>query len=171
MDNGFADIGRELVETSKEASSARGMAEELFPYIYVAAKRMSTRAISRWLEEEKSLKISHVSISKALRNADEHFSAILENIWPSAQRIARECNLTAAEVLYRDDDAHLEVFLLEHDNPHPDSSSGIDAVLWSDTRLALKKLREEWFCYPVEVRAECSRFLENYEQEQKGEVE
>ena len=166
MQSEFADIGKELVEASKSASSARGMVEELFPWIYVASKRMSLRAISRWLEETKDLKISHVSIAKALKNADEHFEAILDNVWPSAVTIGKELDITPVEVLFdmpsadgvkdwNDPDA---IASLIDRKPTANLDDYSDAIL---------NYTDYWLVYPPQARAECKRFVYKYEDESK----
>ena len=47
-------VRQALVEHAKQAdfSAQRGLIDELFPAIFQASKRMSLRAISRWLRDE-----------------------------------------------------------------------------------------------------------------------
>ena len=154
MKNDFKDIGKELVQASKESLSARGIVAELFPYIYEASKRMSARSISRWLEDTQNIKLSHVSISKALKNADEHFEAILDNVWPAAKLIGEIFNETPLEVLYPKNAANPDLWNIT-ELPSADEE-------FNDQRDALIKLRDEWFALPVRVREQCIRFLKNY---------
>ena len=61
-------IGLKLVGHSKstEFSANRGLVIEMFPFIFEASQRMSARAISRFLKEEQGVKLSYVTITKAL---------------------------------------------------------------------------------------------------------
>ena len=69
MVNKIVNIGEELVGHAKQAdTSRRGLADELFPYIWIASKQMSTRAISAWLQEKQNIKLSAATIAKVVRS-------------------------------------------------------------------------------------------------------
>ena len=87
MKDVLTDVGKEFLEHASEAefSAGRGIVVELFPFIFVASKRLSTRAISRWLEETKGIKLSFVTIAKALRNPRESFEKFFDGIEPAAK--------------------------------------------------------------------------------------
>lgn len=163
MNNEFTEIGNELIKASKESSSARGLVEELFPYIYVASKRMSVRAISRWLDETRNIKISHVSISKALKNSDKHFEAILDNIWPAAKVAGQLLNKTAPEVLFELNLGPEGIHLWNIDDTPIEPTDKAFNADFMDGADAILKLRDEWAAYPVQARFECRRFIKNYE--------
>jgi hypothetical protein len=79
------DIGADLSRAAKEMPfQPRGLVEGLFPFIYEASRRMSTRAISRWLEAEHGIKLSAVTIAKALRNSERHWQDFGEDIQVAA---------------------------------------------------------------------------------------
>ena len=59
MTDSMQDIGKALVGHSQQSAPAKpGLVDELFPYILIASKNMSARAISAWLETQKNLKLS-----------------------------------------------------------------------------------------------------------------
>src|SRR5258708_36095904 len=85
------ELGCHLVEDSKlneEFSAQRGLINEMFAYVYEASKRMSSRAISRWLNANK-VKLSAATIAKALRNPKPYWEEVLEEIEPAALTFAR----------------------------------------------------------------------------------
>lgn len=60
--------------------SARGAVNDLFPFIYEAAGRMSTRAISAFLQDQERISISPSTVLRALRQPDMYFDAYLDEI-------------------------------------------------------------------------------------------
>lgn len=147
----FAGVGRELIEKAATESSAPGLLDEMFPYIYVASKRMSVRAISRWLAEEKNIKISHVSLSKALRESEEHFTRIAEAASLAAGVLARAGKMSEEDILFGED--YFETVV----KPHlPFSSADIPEQEVID---AASDLESTWFAYPEEVHEACKRYF------------
>ena len=84
------DIGLKLVGHAKstEFTANRGLVIELFPFIFEASQRMSARAISRFLLEEQGVKLSAVTITKALNDPKKSWNAFFDTIEPSARVIA-----------------------------------------------------------------------------------
>ena len=95
-------IGSELLEHSRKTkfTAQRGVIEMLFPYIYQASKRMSTRAIRDWLEDKHGIQISAVTIAKALRNAPDYWSRFHAYIDFSACEFAAAHEVKVEEVLF-----------------------------------------------------------------------
>src|SRR5260370_41528326 len=86
----FHDVGESLVEFSTHSErSGRGMITELFPYIFVAARRLSTRAISDYLREHHQAKLSASSVAKALREPEKHLRGLGEKFEAAASTVAR----------------------------------------------------------------------------------
>src|SRR5262245_26467539 len=88
-------LGSQLVEDSAtEEFSARGAIHELFPFVFEASARMSSRAISRWFAEN-GVKISAVTIAKALRNPKPYWEELFEAIEPAARIFeqAHDCEM------------------------------------------------------------------------------
>lgn len=87
----YEEVGKELVEYAEQHavfSAQRGLVEEIFPAIYQASRRMSTRAISNWLKDQKGIKLSAVTIAKALREANKYWQDIYDEIEPQARMMA-----------------------------------------------------------------------------------
>jgi hypothetical protein len=82
----LASVGDSLVKhsTKAEFSAQRGVIVELYPSICEASKRMSSRAISRFLEKEHAIKLSAVTINKALNEPERYWVLWLYEIIPSA---------------------------------------------------------------------------------------
>ena len=96
------EIGKELVNFATYPETLRvkrGTLDELFPYVYVASKRMSLRAIGRWLKAEKMISISPTSLARAMRLADQYWKRILEEIDPAVRMVARLNRMSCLEVL------------------------------------------------------------------------
>ena len=82
-------VGAELVETSRsESEESLPLSTRLFPYIYVASRNMSTRAISRWLAEKHEVSLSAAAISRALNSPRVHLERLAEYIAASARYVA-----------------------------------------------------------------------------------
>lgn len=147
----FAGAGQELIKKAATESSAPGLLDEMFPYIYVASRRMSVRAISRWLADEYNIRISHVSLSKALRESKEHFARIAEAASLAAGVLARAGGMHEEDILFTEN--HFESQVQEN---LPFSSESISPQEVID---AATDLDTTWFKYPEEVREACKRFF------------
>ena len=82
-------VGNSLIEHVREGAASRpGIVGELFPYIVQASKKISARAIARFLEEEHSVKVSYVTIGRALRNPGKYWNMYYDDIEPHAWIVA-----------------------------------------------------------------------------------
>jgi hypothetical protein len=127
-DLALRDVGKSLVEYSKDiaeftAQRRLGLIDELFPYIYRASKRMSTRAISRWLKESHGVKLSAVTIAKSLRESDRHWLSLFEEVEPAANIVARAHDYPSGRALLED---HQAIFHVIHDTPSVSGESGMN---------------------------------------------
>src|SRR5450631_3766674 len=86
LEDAVAGVGAKLLAHSKSAefSARRGLVVELFPFIVGAAERMSARAISQFLEKEQGVKLSGVTINKALNDPAKNWNLFFDLIEPSA---------------------------------------------------------------------------------------
>jgi hypothetical protein len=168
------NVGEALLNHAEEVeSSRRGVADDLFPYIYVAAKKMSTRAISRWLEESQGIKLSAATISKVLRESDLRMRSIYElmkhrerdlysltpnDLPPDGIPCSELFNLAAFEYNAQLQDGGASLF-----GDHPeDMPSPLYAA--HETRIILyNELHREWFALPQEFREDCKKFAAPYE--------
>ncbi len=164
MKDRIHQIGSELVRSSAKAefTAQRSIVDDLFPYIYLASRRMSLRAISRWLAAEHGIKLSDVAVARAMRNADKHWREMVEEIEPAARQFADAHDAHAVEVL--SDEKLFEALEVKPPILDADVSEAYDRYV-----EAAGILRNRWFGYPEEVREQCKRHLGLLELE-KGET-
>lgn len=159
-DPDLKEIGKNLIEYASEDaefSAHRGAIDELFPFIYQASKRMSTRAISRWLSEEQGVKLSAVTIAKALREAGKNWERYWDRIEPVA-RIVEDSNDFKLEQFLFDDELFEKMI---RDKPvvsaNPDEQ-------W-EYENATSTLTEEWFSLDESTREQCWKVVRGKEVE------
>lgn len=169
----FKTIGEALLNHAEEAeSSRRGIADELFPYIYVAAKKMSTRAISRWLEETQEVKLSAATISKVLRESDPRMRSIYELM----KHRERDLYSLTPNDLPQDGIPLSELFNLAAfesnaqlaDKPkeaadYPEDMQPPSDAAYETRVLLYNELHREWFSLPKEFREDCKKFAAPHE--------
>ena len=156
--NAIKELGAKLVQDSKlndELCTQRGLIFHLFPFIFEASKRMSSRAIVRWLEAYGT-KVSLATVAKALRNPKIHWQEIYDDIEPAALIFADAHDLEVRTLLAD----HELFFNLVHDKstfpsmedrlPHENAQGLYDEYL-----DACSKLQEDWFCMPAASITAC----------------
>ncbi len=154
MNSDIRSVGKELVAAARASFSAQqGILEELFPYIYQASKRMSTRAISRWLAETQAIKLSDVSIAKALRNAEQYWKGMVDEIEPVARVFAEAHKAELEDVLFSRQ--HFEK--LREEPPWLNGVTVEDE--WSEVKAAELKLEQYWFKFDDEILEHCRPYL------------
>jgi len=150
------DVGASLLKFAKEAefTAQRGAMDELFPYVYQAAKRMSTRAICKWLLEAHKIKLSVVTVAKALREEDRYWLELYERIRPAAREFAVAHNV----------EADFRTLLLDKnkfenlkDEPYVPFVSGAEEAFLKhmEYKGCVELLEEKWFVLDAETRATC----------------
>jgi len=158
MNDNWREIGAELMEHAADAefTAQRGVVEELFPYIFMASRRMSLRAITRWLAEAHGVKISVVAIARAMRNAEAHWRELVEAVEPAARIFAEAHDLEPAEVLRNAD----MFFHFEGQPPKiTEDLNGEPGRAIDEYGRACAALRNRWFAFPEEVRAQGWRYV------------
>ena len=155
------NVGEALLEHARGADfSARGTLEGLYPYIVQAAKRMSTRAISRYLEEQHGRKISFVTIGKTLRNPQKHWNAYFDRIEKSAWLVA-EAHNKPLRFFMSESEKYQEMLEtqpgLTFDSQHPGEEQAVRAQ--EDYEEARRILDESWFCFDDEILEEGRVYL------------
>lgn len=177
MKTNIRDIGKALVEQAEnKPSSARGMVDELFPYIYAASKRMSARAISRWLEEKQQMKLSYTTISKVLKEADERMQKHLTEMRAVEDELRGGSSLAFSETTWAadrntllfDEDAFEQMVSMGTDTGHAMLRQECGVSEASYTKL-INTIRKEWFELPEAYRNDCKRFVLNENEKQTAE--
>jgi len=159
------DIGQKLVGHSKAAefTATRGLVVELFPFIYEASERMSARAISRFFEDDQNIKLSYVTIMKALNDPKKSWLSYFENVEPSAITIAKWFRPASFKYLYfskNDFDTRMN-FEKEGVIGSAVARSAL-VLLRPDRAAAVKLLREKWFSIGLGIRLKAKPYLEEH---------
>ena len=149
--NTIKELGAKLVQDSKlndELCTQRGLIFHLFPFIFEASKRMSSRAIVHWLEAYGT-KLSLATVAKALRNPNVYWQEIYDDIEPAAIVFAEVHSLKVRDLL----GDHELFFNLVHDkNTFPTMEdrlpTGSPHDRYDEYLDACAKLQQDWFCLP-----------------------
>ena len=155
------DIGLKLVGHAKstEFTAHRGLVIEMFPFLFEASQRMSARAISRFLLEEQGVKLSGVTITKALNDPKKSWNAYFDAIEPSARVIANWVKSEAFAFLFKSRvayESHIDKAI-----GNPLGRLGAKLFLKDDVVSADRILRAKWFCINTETRQKAKPYLES----------
>ena len=159
MDAGsnLQSVGRELVQDSRRGdfSAARGAVVEMLPYIVQASLRMSTRAISNWLDERHNIYISAATIAKALREPEKYWALFLDRIYGSALAFESAVGVPMEEFLF-----NRQKFeeLVEHGlKKRPVSASSATAQIRAALNYdkARRTLATDWFSMEDAIISTC----------------
>lgn len=141
-------IGAELVEASRSQSEdSMPLSTRLFPYILVASRRMSLRAISCWLQEKHGVSLSAAAISRALNSRELHLGRLAESIAPPARYVAALYGFQPHDLLYgmeAETGPSKFQFLSDHTQPKWED----DIPRWQE----MQDLAGVWLSIPHEVQ-------------------
>jgi hypothetical protein len=163
------EVGEALTQYADQRAefSARGIIGELFPYIYQASRRMSTRAISRWLEEGPKIKLSAVSIAKALRNPEKYWQQFAESIEPQARIVQDALDWPMEDFLYKPEGfEHVVSDSKTAPKVSGESNDEMQRSIW-EYENAVEFLRRKWFSLDPAVRDNCWKYFHSNEEEEK----
>ena len=149
-----AAIGQTLMEHSKSAvlDGKRGLVVELFPFIFGANKRMSARAISRFLKEKQGVKLSAVTITKALKDPKKSWNQFFDTIEPYVEAYENwEKSAKREEFLFND-----KAFKQIH---FPGRDLLRKQLLKFEFAQTIDALREKWFSIDYETRVKARPYL------------
>lgn len=159
--NEIQDIGKQLVEYSQDSaafSAQRGILDDLFPYIFEASKRMSLRAIGRWLQSEHQITISATSLAKAMRNAHKYWIQNLEEIEPSVRIVARAHKVSPSFVMSSEN----VIRRLEGQIPTLAGDGDEGARIMWEYDDAVAAIKAFWSWMPTDACSECLAQAEKY---------
>lgn len=134
-----------------EQSRAKpGAVDTLFPYIYEASQRISTRAISRFLKEQEGVAISPAAVSKALREQKRHWQRFYSEVKASAEVVGKH-EMSARSVLVDEEtfEASRTRFIVSS------SKKGQNDAELAKYEEACRTLRDRWFNLLPETREKC----------------
>jgi hypothetical protein len=171
MENQIPDlssIGSHLVADATDFHEPpRTLLQELFPYVWEASRKMSTRRISNWLKTNYDLQISQATVSRALRNPEKQWEAFAEFIEPAARVVAHATDNTVEGVLYG---IESEIFPPVMEDAVPILKGETDADLFhahKDFEEAVEFLKEKWFGVSGAARSQCHKHFMNLDEEEK----
>jgi hypothetical protein len=154
--SGLADIGQRLLAHSRQAefTARRGAVVELFPYLVAAHERMSARAIARFLEKEQGIKLSAVTITKALNDPKKYWNQFFDTIEPHV-KIYENWDRTETREKFLYDDKAFKVML-----PNlPGRDLLRKALAKYEFAQAINALREKWFSIDLGIRIKARPYL------------
>jgi hypothetical protein len=152
--------GESLIEHAKgaEFSAQRGIVGGLFPYIFQASKRMSARAISGFLEEKHDIKVSYVTLGKALRQPDKYWNIYFDAIEPYVWIVADAYN-KPPKYFISESDKYQE--LVEGKPVYASVDDSPQAYMHAEDeyKRAIRILHEKWFCFDDDVLEEARCYV------------
>jgi hypothetical protein len=161
----LTEVGQKLVGHSKSAefTATRGLVIELFPFIFEASDRMSARAIGRFLEQEQKIKLSQVTITRALNDPKKSWLSYFDNIEPEAITIAKWFRPASFKFLYfSKSDFDTRMNFEKEGVIGGAMARGALALLRPDRAAAIKLLREKWFGIGLGIRLKAKPYLEEH---------
>lgn len=159
------DIGQKLVGHSKAAefTATRGLVTELFPFIFEASERMSARAISRFFQEEQNIKLSAVTITKALNDPQKSWISFFETIQPAAITTAKWFRPASFKYLFTSKSSYESRIMPDADNIVTRAiARGARALIQPERVAADKVMMEKWFTIGLGTRLKAKPYLESY---------
>lgn len=149
-------VGPKLLAHSKSAefTARRGLVVQLFPFIYGASERMSSKAISEFLEKDQGIKLSSVTINKALKDPAKNWNLFFDEIESAARIFEQADGVPMKDFLFR------RKYLFK-----PFENKRINAALKvlvpAEVPPAANILRERWYVINWEIRLKARPFLEH----------
>jgi hypothetical protein len=152
----LAGAGQKLLAHSKSAefTARRGLVLELFPFIYGAGERMSAKAISDFLEKEQQIKLSSVTINKALKEPHKNWNHFFDEIEPAARTFAKDYGDRLRDMLFK-----RQIFLKPTQNLV--LKAVVKALVKDEVAHAGSILRTKWYSIDLEIRLKARPFLEH----------
>ena len=148
--------GQTLFSYSKSAefTARRGLVWELWPFIYGASERMSAKDISHFLEAKQGIKLSSVTINKALKDPVKSWNLFFDTIEPAARIFEREDKKRMRDFLFKE-----QIFWKPFESPLLQAAA--KAVTPADVRWAAGVLRGKWYTIDLEIRLKARPFIEH----------
>jgi len=149
-----ATIGQTLVAHAKasDLDGKRGLVVDLFPSIFAASGRLSARGISRFLKEKHDLKLSAVTITKALNDPKRSWNLFFDTIEPYVEAYEKSEKSAKREEFLFDDAAFKAI-------EFPGREFVRKQLLKFEFAQAIDVLREKWFSIDYETRLKARTYL------------
>jgi hypothetical protein len=149
------EVGNSLIQHVRGAAATRpGIVEEIFPHIVQASKKISARAIAKFLDEKHGVKVSYVTVGRALRNPAKYWNRYYDSIEEHAWIVAEWFDKTVLDFIsepekYQEMLEGLPVL-------GADVTSDQDTFFHAQNAFenARSVLDEKWFCFDEDVLEE-----------------
>jgi hypothetical protein len=157
-DQSMGSIGSELLNHAEglEEPIRLPLTTQLFPYLFLASRKMTTREMSAWLDQTKGIKLSGVAISKGLKRPELHLRRIADFIQFPAAFLGSLYRWDMELLLFEEDERTGKsqlTLLAENIFNDPDAPS-------KDVISALETLQTIWAPIPQEVKYMCRRYFD-----------
>jgi hypothetical protein len=151
------EVGNSLIEHVRDAAVTRpGIVEEIFPHIVQASKKISARAIAKFLEEKHGVKVSYVTIGRALRNPQKYWNLYYNSIEQSAWTVA-ETHGKPLKHFMSEPEMYQE--MLDGEKVYQaDNQDEIQRAV-ADYENAVALLDAKWFCFDDVILEEARKYL------------
>jgi len=152
----LAEAGQKLLAHSKAAefTAKRGLVVDLFPFIFGASERMSAKDISEFLEREQGIKLSSVTINKALKDPAKSWNLFFDQIEGAARIYAEDDGVSMREFLFKK-----QIFFKPVENRIVQGI--IKKIVPAHVAHAASILRTKWYVIDLAVRQKARPYIEH----------
>ena len=152
----LAGAGQKLLAHSKSAAftARRGLAVDLYPFIYGASARMSAPAISDFLAKEQGIQLSSVTINKAIKDPAKNWNLFFDLIEPAALLFSEDSKMTMGELLFKKQHFYKPV-------QNPILKAAVKLLVKEEVARGASILRTKWFTIDWEIRLKARPYLEH----------
>lgn len=157
-DEPLSAIGSELLSHAQEFCEPNRLplTTQLFPFLFLASRRMTTRQMSEWLSKEKGVKLSAPMITKGLKRPDLHLRRIADHVQPLASFLAVVFDQDAEDLLFGEDPRSGVTTFHELQDHWWQASDHLSEPV----KEALQAFSESWDQMPQEVKYMCRRYFD-----------
>lgn len=158
-DESLSAVGADLLSHAQEFGELIRLpvTTQLFPWLLLASRRMTTREMSAWLAKAKGVKLSAPMITKGLQRPDLHLSRIAEFVQPLAAFVAAAQGMQAEGLLFAENPKSGKSALQELSSNICDAP---DDAFSDSVREAVESLMEIWEPIPEEVKYMCRQYFD-----------
>ena len=151
------DIGHSLLEHVRDAASTRpGIVHENFGPIVQASKKISARAIARFLEEQHGVKVSYVTIGRALRDPKKNWNLFFDPV-EAASWIVAEAHGKTLKHFMSEPEKYQEMLEAKPVFEGRNAEEALKSKM--EYEKAVTVLDKKWFCLDEDTLEDARRYL------------
>ena len=153
-DQTMGSIGLDLMKHAKEFGEPvrLPLTTQLFPYFFVAARNMSVRDMSAWLEKTKGVKLSGAAIAKGLQRPELHLRRIAEFIQFHVIYLSTVYGKSCEDILFGKEPSGTSTIVF--------MGADIDGNTDPDVIAAISTTINVWAPIPNEVKRLCLKYFD-----------